>query len=287
MIDDWYERLQADGLLDVLAPYQPAVVGAYPLGIAAPQTPLEIVCRSVDLPAFARMMERTYADRPGFALHGGELDGEDAVFCEFDLDGLPMEVAAQPEHVHRRLGAATLGLDRVLTQSGPVARNRLEAAVGRGEDWLQAGLEQLNLSRTAVESLASADPTLVRRVMGLPGPRIPFSAYLLPLAVGAAADLLIVLAGTARGSQQYTGVMLLVEAVVLGLVFGARLGLVAALVPLIPAGVWLIAPLLVGQGRCSPDCGETLAGYVYVPALVASAAGVAGLLRDRYRPRLG
>ena len=123
--------------------------------------------------------------------------------------------------------------------------------------------------------------------MGLPGPRIPFSAYLLPLAVGAAADLLIVLAGAARGSQQYTGVMLLVEAVVLGLVFGARLGLVAALVPLIPAGVWLIAPLLVGQGSCTPDCGETLAGYVYVPALVASAAGVAGLLRDRYRPRPG
>ncbi len=287
MVPDWYERLQADGLLDALAPFQPAVVGAYPLNVAGQETPLEVVCRSVDLPAFARLMERSYGDRPGFALHGGELDGEDAVFCEFDLDGLPMEVAAQPEYVHRRLGAATLGLDRVLDESGPVARNRLAAAVGRGEDWLEAGLEQLNLSRAAVESLASANPQLVRQVMGLPGPRMPLSQYVAPLLVGALADLLIVVAGSIRGSQEYTGVMLLAEAVVLGAVFGARLGLVAALVPLVPAGIWLIGPILVGQGSCSPDCGQTLAGYVYVPALVASAAGVSGLLRDRYRPRLG
>jgi Domain of unknown function (DUF4269) len=287
VIEDWYERLQADGLLDVLAPYQPAVVGAYPLAVAGPETPLEVVCRAVDLPAFARMMERTYGHHPGFALHGGELDGEDAVFAEFQLDGLPLEVSAQREHVHRRLGAATLGLHRVLSESDELARTRLAAAVERDEDWLEAALLQLNLSRVAVESLASADPPLVRRVMGLPQPRIPLAGYVLPLIVGVSADLLIVAAGAARGSQQYTGLMLLVEAAVLGLLFGARMGLVASLAPLVPVGAWLVAPVLVGQGSCGPDCGQTLAGYVYVPALVASAAGLAGLLRDRYRPRPG
>ena len=285
--DDWYARLREDGLLDVLAPYEPVIVGAYPLDVAAETTPLEIVCRAVDLPAFARTLERTYGDRPGFALHGGELDGEAAVFAEFDMDGLPMEVAAQGQHVHRRLGAATLGLDRVLSESGPTARIRLAAAVERGEDWLEAALGQLRLSRMAVESLSNANPRLVRRVLGLPGPRIPIREYLVPIVIGTLADLGIVAAGAARGSQQYTGLMLLLEAVVLGTVFGARLGLVASLTPLAAIGAWLIGPLLIGQGSCSPDCGQTVAGYIFVPVLVASAAGITGLLRDRYRPRPG
>jgi hypothetical protein len=284
MVENWYERVKDDGLLDTLAPYQPTVVGAYPLGVAADDTPVEIVCRAVDLPAFARMMERGYGDRPDFALHGGQLDGEDAVFAEFDLGGVPLEVSAQAEHVNRRLGAATLGLDQVLGQTGDMSRYRLAAAVARGEDWLEAGLDQLHLSRAAIESLAGADPSLVRRVMGLPQPRIPVSHYLVPIAISFAADVMIVAAGAARGSQQYTGVMLLAEAIILGALFGARMGLVAALLPLVPVGMWLIGPLLVGQGSCGPDCGQTIAGYVYLPILIASCAGVAGLLRDRYRP---
>jgi hypothetical protein len=284
MVEDWYQRLVGDGLLDTLAPYNPTVVGAYPLGVAADDTPVEIVCRAVDLPAFARMMERGYGDRPGFELHGGQMDGEDAVFAEFDLDGIPLEVSAQAEHVNRRLGAATLGLDQVLSETGDMSRFRLAAAVARGEDWLEAGLDQLRLSRSAIESLAGADPGLVRRVMGLPQPRIPLSRYLVPIAIGFAADIMIVAAGAARGSQEYTGVMLLFQAIVLGGLFGARIGLVASLLPLVPVGMWLIGPLLVGQGSCGPDCGQNIAGYVYLPLLVASCAGVAGLLRDRYRP---
>ncbi|HUZ83911.1 MAG TPA: alpha/beta hydrolase, partial [Gaiellales bacterium] len=106
----WYDRISAEGMLDVLAPYQPVVVGAHPLGLAAADTPVEVVCRATDLPAFARTVERAFGRRHGFALHGGSLDGEEAVFAEFDVSGLPVQLSAQAEHVHRRLGAATLGL---------------------------------------------------------------------------------------------------------------------------------------------------------------------------------
>ena len=47
------------------------LVGAYPLGVAGWSTAIEIVCRAVDLPAFARMMERSYGQSEGFALHPG------------------------------------------------------------------------------------------------------------------------------------------------------------------------------------------------------------------------
>ena len=283
--EDWYERLVGAGVLDVLAPYQPVLVGAYPLGIAAPETPVEIVCRATDLGAFARVMERMYGESEGFALHGGSLDGEEAVFAELAVDGVPREVGAQPEHVHRRLGAATLGIDRVLAESPPATRRRLAAAVAAGEDWLDAAVDQLGLSRTALESLANANPALVARVMGIrrPGPEI--REYVIAIAIGVAADVLIVAAGAARGSQEYTGLMLMLQAVVLGILFGARLGLVAALAPLVGMGAVIASSITVGSETCSPDCGQQSASYLFVAVLVAAAAGTAGVLRDRYFPR--
>ena len=174
MTDDWYSRLLATGLLDVLAPYQPALVGVYPLGIAPAGAPVEIVCRATDLPAFGRVLEGAYGDREGFALYGGRLDEEPAVFAEFEIDGLPLEVSAQAEHLHRRLGAATLGISRALEEAGPVTRARLAATVAGGTDWLDAAIAQLNLSRSALESLSTANPVLVARVMGVsrPGPKV-------------------------------------------------------------------------------------------------------------------
>ena len=285
MIEDWYQRLASAGVLDVLAPYQPAVVGAYPLDIAADGTPVEIVCRATDLPAFARVMERVFGDRDGFALHGGSLDGEEAVFAELTLDGLPIEIAAQPEHVHRSLGAATLGIDRVLAESPPAARRRLAAAVAAGDDWLDAAVEQFDLSRTALESLANANPALVARVMGIRRPAPQVRDYVIAIALGVTAEVLIVAAGAARGSQDYTGLMLMAEATVLGILFGARLGLVAALAPLVGIGAVIASSITVGSETCSPDCGQQSVSYLFVGVLVAAAAGTAGVLRDRYFPR--
>ena len=82
MTDDWYTRLLATGLLDVLAPYQPAIVGAYPLDMAPPEGRIEIVCRAADLAAFARVLRTTYGERDeDLAVYGGSLDAEEAVFA--------------------------------------------------------------------------------------------------------------------------------------------------------------------------------------------------------------
>ena len=204
MNDDWYARLQASGLFDTLAPYAPVLVGVYPLGLAAPGARLEIVCRAVDLPAFARVIERNYGAR-GLALHPGSLDVEEAVFAEFELDGLPLEVSAQREHEHRRLGAATLGIARVLELEGQVSRDRLATRVAAGEDWLDAAMAQTGLTRSALEALATANTAVARRVLGVRTPGPALRQYLVPLLVGIVADVLIV-AATAHGrSQDFTG----------------------------------------------------------------------------------
>jgi hypothetical protein len=283
---DWYPRLQATGLLDTLAPYVPVVVGAYPLGLAQDDAPIEIVCRAVDLAAFARVLERAYGDREGFELHPGTLDTEDAVFAEFALDGLRVEVAGQREHVHRALGAATLGVARVIEQEGDVTRGRLAARVARGEDWLDAAVAHTGLSRTALEALATANTAVARRVLGVRAPAPSLRDYVVPLAVGLLAETLIVMATAGRRSSDFVGAMFLLEAIVLGVVFGARMGLVAALAPVALFGTVIASSIAVGSESCgSEGCAFQFTGYTFVAVLVGAGALVAGLLRDRYFPR--
>jgi len=261
------------------------LVGAYPLGIAPPGSRIEIVCRATDLPAFARTLERTYGG-DGFALYPGRLSLEDAVFAEFDLDGLPLEVAAQSDHEHRKLGAATIGISRVLEMEGDVSRNRLAARVAGGEDWLEAAMHQTGLTRSALEALATANAAVARRVLGVrtPGPSV--REYLLPLLVGFLSEFLIILATSSGHSQDFTGLMLLVQAIVLGAVFGARMGLIASLAPLLLFGAVIGSSFLVGNESCGSDgCSYQFASYTFVALLVGSGAGVSGLLRDRYFPR--
>jgi hypothetical protein len=284
--DDWYPRLQESGLLDALAPYAPVLVGAYPLGIAPDGARIEIVCRATDLAAFARVLERSYGEADGLALHPGSLDAEEAVFAEFTLGGLPLEVSAQRDHVHRRLGAATLGIARVIELEGPVTRDRLAARVAHGEDWLDAAMTQTGLSRSALEALATANTSVARRVLGVPSPAPKIREYAIPLLVGFTSQILIVLASAAGHSQDFTGAMLRLEALILGALFGARMGLVAALAPLAVFGTVIVSSITVGNESCGDDgCGFELASYLFVAVLVGSSAGVAGLLRDRYFPR--
>jgi hypothetical protein len=283
--DDWYARLQATGLLDTLAPYSPVLVGSWPLGVATAGAAIEVVCRAVDLAAFARVVERSYGSAEGFALHPGSLGAEEAVFAEFTLDGLVLEVSAQREHEHRRLGAATLGISRVLEQEGQVSRDRLAARVAAGEDWLDAAITQTGLSRAALEALATANTAVARRVLGVPRPAPAVREYVLPLLVGSTSETLIVLATASSRSQDFTGTMFLLEAVVLGAVFGTRMGLVASLAPLALFGSVIGSSLVVGSESCGTDgCGYQIASYTFVAVLVATAAGVTGLLRDRYFP---
>jgi hypothetical protein len=83
------------------------------------------------------------------------------------------------------------------------------------------------------------------------------------------------------------GGMLVLEAAVLGAVFGARLGLAAALGPVLAIGVVVLGSVVIGSESCGGDCALQFAEYVFVAVLVASASGLAGLLRDRYFPREG
>ena len=283
MIEDWYQRLAGAGVLDVLAPYQPAVVGAYRWHAA--EGPVEIVCRATDLPAFATVVERAYGSEGGFALHGGSLDGEEAVFAELALEGLPLEIAAQPEHVAPPAGSGDARHRPHRSRSRRRRPGRLAAAVAAGDDWLERRGRSVRPLTDGARVAREREPGPGGAGDGHPPPRAGRPRLRDRRRPGVAAEILIVAAGAARGSQEYTGLMLMLQAVVLGLLFGARLGLVAALAPLAGMGAVIASSITVGSETCSPDCGQQSVSYLFVGVLVAAAAGTAGVLRDRYFPR--
>ena len=142
---------------------------------------------------------------------------------------------------------------------GDTSRARLEAAVARGEDWLDAALLQTDLSRAAIEAFSTANPSVMRRVLGVKGPPVPLAQYVVPVLLGLVSMILIVLATAGRGSADFTGLMLLLEAAVLGAVFGTRLGMAAALTPLVLIGLVIVPTTATGGDQCDPDCGSQLA----------------------------
>ena len=286
MTDDWYARLQASGVLDTLAPYQPVLVGPYPLGMAPRRRARSRSSAGPPTCPRSRGCSSAPTTATGFALHPGSLDVQEAVFGEFTLDELPLEVAAQPDHEHRRLAAATLGIARVLEIEGQATRDRLAARIAAGEDWLEAAMQLTGLDRTALESLSTANASVARRVLGVHTPGPPLQSYVLPVLIGFTSEILIVIASAAGHSQDFTGLMLLLEAAVLGALFGTRMGLIASLAPLAVVGAVVATSLTVGSESCGEGgCSYQFASYVFIALLVGSAALVTGLIRDRYFPR--
>ena len=147
---------------------------------------------------------------------------------------------------------------------------------------------RLGLSRSALESLLDRQPGARRAGDG----RAPAGAEAARVRdprslVGFAADVLIVAAGAARGSQEYTGAHADARGAVLGVLFGARLGVVAALAPLVARSALLILRASRSATRLRPRLRAAGGRLLFVAVLVGSAAGVAGRsARPLLPPRL-
>ena len=169
-----------------------------------------------------------------------------------------------------------------------VARPGWRRPSPRGEDWLEAALDSDRPDAGGARGAGStANPAVVRARAGRPPPRCRCASTSLPVLLGFTSEVAD-RAGHRRPwlRPNCTGLMLMLQAAVLGAVFGARLGLVAALAPLVLIGV-VVLPTSVpsAANRAAPTARSQLAQYVFVAVLVASAVGIAGLLRDRYFPR--
>ncbi|HUD90474.1 DUF4269 domain-containing protein, partial [Sphingobium sp.] len=99
---DYRDALTNCGVMAVLAAFDPRLVGTPPLGIAMPDSDLDIVCEVHDADAFTGTLTDTFRTMPGFTLRRS--DDLNAIICGFVAHGWEFEIFGQPIPVAQQHG---------------------------------------------------------------------------------------------------------------------------------------------------------------------------------------
>jgi hypothetical protein len=107
--------------------------------------------------------------------------------------------------------------------------------------------------------------------------------FILPVVCGSISEgLLILLLAEAGGAAAPAALLFILEAAILGFVFGPQPGMVGAILPIVVLGVGVLATASRG------DFGSDLGVIVFVIVLLGFTAWFVGALRRRYgRPGWG
>jgi len=118
-------------LLRDLAPFDPTIVGTFPLGLQIDGSDLDIACTCRDLDAFERALRASLTTAaPGAApvrIERVALSPE-AMVAALAWDGLPIELFCQPLPVHEQAGFRHMIVEgRLLALGGAPLRDRVRA----------------------------------------------------------------------------------------------------------------------------------------------------------------
>ncbi len=118
------------GILDILAPFDPHVVGTLPLGIALPDSDIDIVCHAPG-DAIAELIGTAFSSADDFALYQGSARGRPLI-AKFEAEGWLFEifastepVVAQPGWQHFRIEQRLLGLGGFALRDQIIQGNRI------------------------------------------------------------------------------------------------------------------------------------------------------------------
>jgi hypothetical protein len=119
------DALERSGAIPLLAGYDPHVVGTLPLGLARPESDIDIVCEAPDLALFAADVWERFGAAEEFALRQW-CSGERPVVATFVAEGWPFEIFASRQPVRDQPGWRHFDVERRLLDLG---RAPLRAAV--------------------------------------------------------------------------------------------------------------------------------------------------------------
>jgi len=155
--------LDTHPIMETLAPWDPVVVGTLPLGIDVPGSDLDILCEVHDRKAFTDTAAAAFGRFSTFAIVEVPTT-PGATVCRFEVEGLPVEIFAQPVPTRLQAGYRHMIVEaRLLRQGGHSLRRRIRRL--KEEGW-------------------KTEPAFAR-VLGLPGD--PYDALLDLEALGDAA----------------------------------------------------------------------------------------------------
>jgi len=83
-------------IMELLAAYDPEVVGTLPLAIDTPESDIDILCNASDLAAFSEFSDRGFGHFDSYNRHQRPATNHvaEALVVRFECDGLPVEIFA-------------------------------------------------------------------------------------------------------------------------------------------------------------------------------------------------
>lgn len=169
-IPSYEEALRRSRALAHLRAFDPRVIGTLPLGIAVPDSDIDIACHAPDPAAFADVLWRRFGAERGFVLYQWVGDGRPVV-ARFELRGWPFEIFGALDPVDGQAGWRHFVVERrLLDLGGPALRDAVmaqrrkglktepafAAAIGLAGDPYAALLDLHDLTDAALDGLLRA-----------------------------------------------------------------------------------------------------------------------------------
>lgn len=149
-----FNTLCAHRVLEVLASFDPVLVGTIPLGIDTATSDLDIICEVYDPAAFKRSITDAWSHAPGFSIHRNLTRGTRSTIARFALDHWPIEIFGQAVPVEAQFAFRHMVIEeRILTQHGPTFRQAVITLKQQGVHTEPAFAQLLGLEGDPYEAL--------------------------------------------------------------------------------------------------------------------------------------
>jgi hypothetical protein len=115
----YQDALRRAGLLRILEPFDPHVIGTLPLGVARPNSDIDIICCAADLSAAVELVWKHFGESESFAIYQWSAKGR-PVIATFEAYGWPFEIFVSSTPVQDQAGWRHFEVEkRLLTLGGP------------------------------------------------------------------------------------------------------------------------------------------------------------------------
>lgn len=149
-----YHTLSSHQILELLAAFNPVVVGTFPLDIAIETSDIDIACQFENVEVFQSIVQNNFSSCKGFSDLVFEMRKMKTYVANFILDDFPIELFAQAIPVSAQYGYRHMVIEHeILQEQGPIFKTQIIGLKREGIKTEPAFAKLLGLTGDPYESL--------------------------------------------------------------------------------------------------------------------------------------
>ena len=114
----YLEAIEKSQILTLLKDHNPFVAGTLPLGIAIPDSDIDLICCAPDLEAFASLVHSHFGTAENYKSYVTDIRGIESQICQFKIHGFEFEVFAQNTPTEEQYAVLHFKVEKKLLELG-------------------------------------------------------------------------------------------------------------------------------------------------------------------------